>query len=72
MHLPPDDADEPPRTSKRAAAVLFLIGWLILPVLLAVFSVDSMPQPWEWIARVGVGVFVVVWVGAMVRAIVKR
>jgi uncharacterized membrane protein YhdT len=67
--LPWDEDDEPQAKSKRGAVVIFLLGWLVLP--LSVVVLGELEPPWYQIACVGVIAFVIVFIIAAVR-VVKR
>jgi len=68
MVEPPTDEDfEPPAKSKRGAVVIFLLGWLVLP--LSVVLLGELEPPWYQIACVGVLAFVVVFIMAAVRVV---
>jgi len=68
MAEPPwDQDDEPQAKSKRGAVVIFLLGWLVLP--LSVVLLGELEPPWYQIACVGVLAFVVVFIMAAVRVV---
>jgi uncharacterized membrane protein YhdT len=64
---PPDEDDETPAKSKRGAVVIFLLGWLVLP--LSVVVLGELEPPWYQIACVGVLAFVIVFIMAAVRVV---
>jgi len=70
MVEPPTDEDfEPPAKSKRGAVVIFLLGWLVLP--LSVVLLGELERPWFQIACVAVLAFIVVFIMAMVRVVTR-
>jgi hypothetical protein len=62
-----EDDDAPPRKSKRGAVVIFLIGWLCLPLFAVLLS--ELEAPWLQIASVAMLAFIVVLIGAMVQVV---
>jgi len=67
MAEPPWEDYEPQSKSKRGAVVIFLLGWLVLP--LSVVLLGELEPPWYQIACVGVLAFVVVFIMAAVRVV---
>jgi|EndMetStandDraft_6_1072998.scaffolds.fasta_scaffold31787_3 uncharacterized membrane protein YhdT len=68
MAEPPWDEDyEPQAKSKRGAVVIFLLGWLVLPI--AAVLLGDLESPWFQIACVAVLAFIVVFVMAAVRVV---
>jgi hypothetical protein len=65
--LPSDEYPDPPAKSKRGAVVIFLVGWIVLP--LSVVILGDLEPPWYQIACVGVLAFVVVFIMASVRVV---
>ncbi|MBB5163716.1 hypothetical protein [Mycobacterium sp. AZCC_0083] len=65
--LPPDEDPDSPAKSKRGAVVIFLLGWLVLP--LSVVILGELEPPWYRIACFGVLAFVVVFIMASVRVV---
>jgi hypothetical protein len=65
--LPSDEDYESPAKSKRGAVVIFVLGWLVLP--LSVVLLDELERPWFQIACVAVLSFIVVFIMAMVRVV---
>jgi uncharacterized membrane protein YhdT len=64
---PPDEDYEPQAKSKRGAVVIFLLGWLVLP--LSVVLLGELERPWYQIACVAVLAFVVIFIMAAVRVV---
>jgi len=67
--LPWDEDYEPPAKSKRGAVVIFLLGWLVLP--LSVVLLGELERPWYQIACVAVLAFVIVFIMAAVRVVTR-
>lgn len=68
MPEPPSDDDlEPPRKSKRGAVVIFLIGWLALPIF--VMLLGELESPWYEIGCAVMLAFIAVFIAAMVRVV---
>lgn len=68
MAQPPyDDELEPPRKSKRGAVVIFLLGWLVLPMF--VILLGELESPWYEIGCAAMLAFIAVFIGAMVRVV---
>jgi hypothetical protein len=67
--LPSDEDYEPPAKSKRGAVVIFLLGWLVLP--LSVVLLDELERPWFQIACVAVLAFIVVFIMAAIRVVAR-
>lgn len=62
------DEDEEPRVkSRRGAVMIFLFGWLFLPVLAVLL--DELSSPWFEIACVAMVAFVAAFGWAMVRVV---
>jgi hypothetical protein len=66
---PADDDYEQPAKSKRGAVVIFLLGWLVLP--LSVVLLDELERPWFQIACVAVLAFIVVFIMAAIRVVTR-
>lgn len=64
---PADEEYERPAKSKRGAVVIFLLGWLVLPIAAALLG--DLESPWFQIACVAVLAFIVVFVMAAVRVV---
>jgi hypothetical protein len=64
---PSDDELEPRSKSKRGAVVIFLLGWLVLPI--AVMLLGELHSPWFEIGCVAMLAFIAVFIGAMVRVV---
>lgn len=67
MAEPWDEDYEQPAKSKRGAVVIFLLGWLVLP--LSVILLGELEPPWYQIGCFAVLAFVVVFIMAAVRVV---
>ncbi|KAA0083558.1 hypothetical protein CIW52_14370 [Mycolicibacterium sp. P9-64] len=65
--LPLDEDYEQPAKSKRGAVVIFLLGWLVLPVAAAMLN--ELDTPWFQIACVATLAFIVVFIMAAIRVV---
>ncbi len=62
MPHPPSDEDlDPPRKSKRGAVVIFLLGWLALPIFVVLLG--ERDSPWYEIGCAAMLAFIAVWFG---------
>ena len=64
---PSDDELEPPRKSKRGAVVIFLLGWLVLPI--GVILLGELESPWYEIGCAAMLAFIALFIAAMVRVV---
>jgi uncharacterized membrane protein YhdT len=62
-----DEDYEQPAKSKRGAVVIFLLGWLVLPISAAMLG--ELDAPWFQIACFGLLAFIVVFIMAAVRVV---
>jgi hypothetical protein len=68
MDQPVSDEDgEPPARSRRVAVMIFLLGWLFVPLFAILLG--ELPRPWFEVGCVAMLAFIAVFVVATVRAV---
>ena len=64
---PSDEDGEPRARSKRGAVMIFLLGWIFVPLFAIVLG--ELQSPWFQVGCVAMLAFIVVFIVATVRAV---